>query len=137
MTTHKRILLGGLGAVIPIVVNFAIVDFATIMVSLTIVVVVGYLIRFVVLFFLGALWGYIHSSESDPKKIVQLGMVAPALITGILNASNVAVPASTTEANLLIAPAYAETTQPTPPSRPEESIIQQFIRGLTGSTKGK
>lgn len=132
MTTRKRLLLGGLGAVLPIVVNFAIIDFATLMAGLTVLAIVGYLVRLAVLFFLGALWGYVHASENDPKKLVQLGMVAPALITGILNASNVEVPAGK-EVNLLISPAYAQATPPRPPV---ETPLDEFIRGLTGSTKG-
>jgi hypothetical protein len=140
MKTSHKIFIGGLGALTPIIMNLLVVDFHLLK-DLTLFTVLGYLVRVIVLFYLGGLVAYLHKSEESPVKLFELGIVAPALITALLNGGNVdvlktAVTADRTASVAWVAEAMAQ------PSRGGEvktyqgsspSAVQQFFRGLTGS----
>ena len=70
---------------------------------------------------IGGLWAYFHRSEVEPLKLFQLGIVAPAMITGMINASNVsnqAQPGDSAWLDLrfaLISSAHAADGDPQPP----------------------
>lgn len=143
MTTQKKILIGGIGALTPIIMNLLIVDMNVLLLNVTTLALVGYLIRVVVLFYLGGLVAFLHKDEHSPIKLFELGIAAPALITALLNAAHVDIPKATAQttglpavSGILIAPAYAQTSgsEKKTFSVPEESQTQQFFRGLTGST---
>ena len=96
MTTVKRFLWGGIGGLAPILATFLILEGEVIGRYLrdlgsggSLLTLVGYSVRVLGLFIVGGLWASLHRSERDPKKLFQLGIVAPAMITGVLNASNV------------------------------------------------
>jgi hypothetical protein len=142
MKTSHKIFIGGLGALTPIIMNLLVVDFHLLK-DLTLFTVLGYLVRVIVLFYLGGLVAYLHKSEESPVKLFELGIVAPALITALLNGGNVdvlktAVTADRTASVAWVAEAMAQ------PSRGGEvktyqgsspSPVQQFLRGLTGSVQ--
>ncbi|MBI4420626.1 MAG: carboxypeptidase-like regulatory domain-containing protein [Gemmatimonadetes bacterium] len=88
MPWKRKALLGGIGALTPLILNLLVVDIATVLSGLEPLVVVGYAIRVGVLFFVGALWASLHKTETDPKKLFQLGIVAPAMIVGVINGLN-------------------------------------------------
>ena len=92
MPTHKKIFIGGLGALTPIIMNLLVVDFNILLVNLTTFALIGYLIRVVVLFYLGGLVSYLHKDEKSPLKVFEFGIIAPALLTALINANNVEVP---------------------------------------------
>lgn len=147
MPTRKKIFIGGLGALTPILMNLLVVDFRALQVNITTFSVIGYILRVVILFYLGGLVAFLHKDEKSPVKLFQLGITAPALITALLNAGNVEVPKAAAEGpgtpvsiGMLISSAYAETSQPLEIrkfSHSEESQTQQLFRGLTGSTPQK
>jgi hypothetical protein len=140
MKTSHKIFIGGLGALTPIIMNLLVVDFMLLK-DLTFFAFFGYLVRVVVLFYLGGLVAYLHKSEESPVKLFELGIVAPALITALLNGGNVEVikapgQADRTTSVVMVAEAFAQ-----PPREGEvktyqgsvQSPVQQFFRGLTGS----
>jgi len=140
MKTRKKILLGGLGALTPVIMNLLVVDLK-VLAHLTPLVLLGYVIRVVVLFYLGGLMAYLHKDEKSPVKLFELGIVAPALITALLNAAQVEVPkapkpTSQTTWELLLPAAYAQVPQKEEIKSfalPKESRSEEFWRGLTGS----
>ncbi len=145
LATHDRapgrrlgFLWGGIGALVPTVLSFTIVDHVVVGRYLEDIAAngngpyeaVGYGVRIVILFLLGGFWAYLHHTVLDRMKLVQLGMLAPAMITGIINAdslSDARKPDATQGFGLsLIAPAYAQEQPPAP------SPTDDFIRGLLG-----
>jgi hypothetical protein len=142
LNTRQKIVIGGLGALTPIAVNLLVIDFATIFVGLTPLVFVGYVIRVVILFYLGGLVAFLHKDEHNRVKLFELGIVAPALITGLMNAARIDVPKTPAEASnrpagvdVLVAVVYAQdgrTRDLRTFSPPPETAVQQVVRGLTG-----
>ncbi len=149
MTTKKKICIGGLGALTPIILNLLVVDMNVLYINLSIFAALGYLIRVVVLFYLGGLVAFLHKDETMPVKIFELGIVAPALITALINASNVDVPKIAKSAseshssyNFFVSSVYAQTNGDSIQARqqddlktfsmPRESVIQQFFSGVLG-----
>ncbi len=146
MTTHRmtlrwKILVGGLGALTPIVMNLLVVDAAAIS-ELELGIVLGYFLRVVLLFYLGGLVAYLHKEEESPIKLFELGIAAPALITALLNgaqieAAKIPSRAATPPASTSFIPsAYAQGTtkgQVRTFSLPKENLGEQVVRGLTGS----
>ncbi len=54
--------------------------------------IVGFLIRYIILFAVGGFVAYLHDDEDKPFKVVELGIAAPALITSLMTAQAVYVP---------------------------------------------
>jgi hypothetical protein len=80
--------LGGLGALAPIVLNLAVVDATALAIDFRPAVLLGYAIRVAALFLIGALGAYLHR-ETNRARAFQLGIAAPALLTGWINGQNV------------------------------------------------
>lgn len=94
MTSHKRFLLGGSGALMPVLVSFLAVDIGAALNSefyLTTANMVGIAIRYVILFIIGGVIAYLHEDEHKPFKLFELGIAAPALITSLITAQGVMV----------------------------------------------
>lgn len=132
----KKFLWGGLGALAPILVTFAVADAQQIAEKWTQAnetYISGYVVRVFALFLLGGLWAFLHKSEYEPAKLFQLGIVAPAMVTGLLNAANVERPANLGPQDTalefhIIAPAHAgdETDEK------KEGGVDEFIKGVLG-----
>lgn len=131
-------LWGGIGALVPSILTFTLVDHEVVARYVagfaegqTTYDAVGYGVRILVLFVLGGFWAFLHRSEREPMKLVQLGMLAPAMITGMINAANLSEarhPGADTAFSLaLIASAWAQEQPVAPPSP-----IDEFVRGLLG-----
>lgn len=143
MRTRNKILIGGLGALTPILMNLLVVDLNVLLLNATGLAVAGYVLRVVILFYLGGLIAYFHKQETSPVKLFELGIAAPALVTALLNANHVEIPKL--QAHVDGIPAFSEMitssayAQPAPPtgvstfSITPESSIQQVLRGLTGA----
>ena len=160
MTMLSRFLWGGFGGLAPILATFLILEAHTIALYLdemsrggSMLTLVGYAVRVVGLFVVGGLWAGLHKSEVDPKKLFQLGIVAPAMITGMISASNAGAASETIEPARIEAPAarlaapaaddpistrsvvenrdQPETDRPNRPPRDPEPV-RSFIRGLLG-----
>ncbi len=163
MTMLNRFLWGGIGGLAPILATVLILEGETVARYLeelrqggSILTVVGYGARVVGLFVVGGLWAGLHKSEADPKKLFQLGIVAPAMITGMISASNVGRAQSAVETAGVVAPtAMAQLAERTTgggfttrsvmaqreepqtdrngrPRPPESEPVNSFIRGLLG-----
>ncbi len=85
MTSRQKVLIGGLGAFTPLLLNLLVVDFAVVFKHLTVSALVGYVVRALVLFGLGGLVAFLHTDETSRVKVFELGIFAPALITSVLN----------------------------------------------------
>ena len=144
MKTRKKIIIGGLGALTPVIMNLLIVDLNVVFVKITFLASLAYVIRLVILFSLGGFVAFLHKGENSPMKIFELGIVAPALIIATVNAGRVPIlkaPPQTAETSAasfsLIPSVYALPPQEEEIktfSLPEESSMQQIWRGLTGSS---
>jgi len=152
MKTSKKIFLGGVGALTPIIMNLLVIDLNVLLLKLTLFALLGYAIRVIVLFYLGGIVAFLHKDENNPVKIFELGIVAPAMITALINAGQIDVPkvsapaaSSSIGAIHWVASAYAQEPPQVDSTRkaiiaakiktfsmPEESKIQQFWRGLIG-----
>jgi cell division septation protein DedD len=88
MNTRNKMLIGGVGALMPSVLNLLVVDFSNVFSALDPWAAVGYCVRVIVLFALGGVVAYLHKEERNVVKLFELGIVAPALITAMINASN-------------------------------------------------
>jgi hypothetical protein len=141
LTTRQKLLVGALGAVTPLALNLLVVDQVTLQ-NLTALVAVSYAIRVVVLVGLGALVVYLNADETNRTRIFQLGLAAPALVTGLMNGVN---QRALVESQQFVAPphaaiyametVYAAELEPQAKKFviPEESQAQQILRGLTGA----
>ncbi|MFX0135600.1 MAG: hypothetical protein ACFFDN_18285, partial [Candidatus Hodarchaeota archaeon] len=144
MRTCEKMMIGGLGALTPILMNLLIVDLKVLLIQLTLFAILGYSVRVIVLFFIGGLWAYLHKEENNLLKIFQLGIVAPALITASINAGNVETPKVIAQNNeifnapyVFIPSAYAQPAEKEELKRfspSKETLIQQFWRGLIGAS---
>lgn len=143
MKTRQKIIIGGLGALTPIIMNLLVVDINVLVINLTLFAFIGYAIRVVILFYLGGLVAFLHKNENSPVKLFELGIVAPALITALLNANQVKVTKDiaqiegTKTASAIISSAYAQPASEKNLktfSLKEESPAQQIWRGLTSSS---
>ncbi|MBI3585332.1 MAG: hypothetical protein HY096_15450 [Nitrospinae bacterium] len=118
MKTRQKIIIGGLGALTPIVMNFLVIDINVLFVNLTLLASIGYAIRVVILFYLGGIVAYLHKDENSPVKLFELGIVAPAIITALLNGTKIEAPKAdvkhgetTTVSAILIPKVYAQAVR--------------------------
>lgn len=140
MSATKKILFGGLGALTPVIINLLVVDFSTVLSNQTMGVLVGYVVRVLVLFYLGGLVAWLHTDEVSPLKLFQLGIAAPALLTTYMNAQNT-IPAKGLPERpiagimeLLVPSAHAQEKDK-PANMPKSGFLDEFWYGLTGAQK--
>lgn len=97
MTAQKRFILGGVGALLPIIASLTTLvelDIATIAAGK----IIGTIIKDSALFCLGGFVAYLHDDEKKSLKIVEFGIAAPALIvTMMANNSVSAIHADATQ----------------------------------------
>lgn len=142
---------GCLGALTPIILNLIIVDPHTVLSDITPLVIVGYILRVVGLCLAACIVIWLNSDEVKPVKLFQLGIAAPAVLTGMLNGAVLAkkieqdpkapaiVSRQTDGSNWFTSSAYAQPAASVPGvddcRRPRSlSASQQILRGLTGSS---
>ena len=90
MTGRKRFFFGGVGALMPIFLTVVTLDFVALASkpeNFTPLNIVGVFIRYSVLFGIGGFIAYLHRKESEPFKLFELGIAAPALITSLVASS--------------------------------------------------
>ncbi|MDP1602788.1 MAG: hypothetical protein Q8M03_05930, partial [Legionella sp.] len=88
--TVRRMGIGCVGALTPILINVLIVDLQTTLSNVTLVSVVFYLIRVAALCGAACIVIFLNSDEVRPVKLFQLGVAAPALLTGMINGAVIA-----------------------------------------------
>jgi len=135
MSPKEKFLLGGTGALIPIISVIILSDASMIEKYLDTEVfsIAGYIVRYVFLFFLGAIWVYTDSSIVDRRKALEVGLAVPALLTVWISSSNLnderAGEEFTSSGFEIISSAHA---QDSPDTLPPPSPLDQFIKGLLG-----
>jgi len=142
MQTWKKFMIGGIGGAIPLILNLMVIDYQAIFLNFTLLVGLGYFLRFFVYFGIGGFWASLHN-ENNKKKLFELGILAPALITAMINAGNVKdsisplpLPEPPSASFSIISPAYADpvdTQIPKQFAEQKETATQQIWRGLIGS----
>ncbi len=85
LTTRNKILIGGLGALTPIIMNLLVIDLENLLLNLTIISVIAYIIKVAILFYIGGIVAYLNKDEQKPIKLFQLGIYAPAMIIAFMN----------------------------------------------------
>jgi len=125
MKLWQKLLLGGLGASMPLLLSLLTVDLQTSLQHVTKIVLVGYLIKWIVLFGVGAFVVFLYSDETNKMKIFQLGITAPALLMMFVN-SNSIKPEVKAEQKMEVRSA------PMPAPSNVETTWEQLKRGLTG-----
>ncbi|MFK7906785.1 MAG: hypothetical protein AB8B69_16755 [Chitinophagales bacterium] len=85
LTTRDKILIGGLGALTPIIMNLLVIDLEKLFIDLTIISVIAYIIKVAILFYIGGIVAYLNKDEQKPIKLFQLGIYAPAMIIAFMN----------------------------------------------------
>jgi hypothetical protein len=79
--------IGAMAGITPLMVSLVSVDAEMIVEEFVPTIFIGYMIKAIGLMVLGAFVVFVNS-ESDFKKAFQLGLMAPALVVGTINASN-------------------------------------------------
>jgi hypothetical protein len=92
LTTHQRIMRGGLGALTLVVLSLLTVDIKTIFTNITIFVTAGYAVRVIVLFYLRRLVAFLHRDENKSIKRFELGIAVPALLMVMSSAAQIETP---------------------------------------------
>jgi hypothetical protein len=135
MSKIQKCVLGGLGGVSPLIVNILAIDYHVTFTDFSINVALGYLLRVLILFFVGGLIAYLHN-ENNKIRIFEIGIIAPAILIGYINGSSALKVSSNVVGELIcVSTIYAQTSTDIPEkiSVPKESGLQQFQRGLFGS----
>jgi phosphoglycerol transferase MdoB-like AlkP superfamily enzyme len=81
----EPLLIGALAGVTPLLVNIVNTEADTLVSQFNIEIIMGYVIQAIVLMILGAFLVYVNS-EDNKWKAFQIGVMAPALVVGLLNA---------------------------------------------------
>lgn len=146
LRTHTRMFWCGIGALTPIAINLLTVDVQTVFVAVSTAVLLGYAIRALSLFLIGAFVALWHPDEHRPKRLIEFGIAGPALLTSVMNGANSPMFHPTDE---VAAVQVAEPAEWKPPViqrvslwqdtsvfsfrvQPAESVGSAFLRGLTG-----
>lgn len=143
-TKRDKVLIGGLGALTPLVLPLLSVDLQNWWENLTVFVLLGAMLRISALCYLGGIVAFLHKDENSPIKLFELGIVAPALITGLLHGipaghelSQASQSGFVGAAGLFVTPAFAQELNKERPAKsfrpPKETVVQQIWRGVIDS----
>ncbi len=119
LTTRERLMIGGLGALTPVMANLLVVDLKHVLAEAELYSILGYIIRCSVLFVIGVVVAYLHDDETNKVKMFQFGMGAPAMLLVGLNGSSVAEQDTQQKAQVAIVS----------PQRTEDRAIEQPVVG--------
>lgn len=137
MTSKKRFLVGGGGALMPVLISILAIDVGAALgsdSSLTTANIIGIFIRYLILFIIGGVVAYLHENESNSFKLFELGVAAPALLTSLISAQGILAEPNFDESvsffdNIsIISSAYAGTE----PQTREKNFLSDVFRGISG-----
>ena len=86
----------------PVLVSFLAIDVGAALgneTNLTTGNIIGFAVRYVILFSVGGVVAYLHEDEMKPFKLFELGIAAPALITSLITAQGMVVSPSQSTAD--------------------------------------
>jgi hypothetical protein len=144
LTNRSKILIGGTGALAPIILNLVVADPQTTFASVSVLVVLGYLLRVGVFFCIGGAMAWLHKNEKSAFKLFELGIVAPAILIGVMNgykiqnptlrAGNQSPAVNASVMDLIVPTAYAQEKEPEIKTyRTEKSVVSQLWQGISGN----
>jgi len=90
----QRFFIACLGAMTPILTNLLVVDLNTSLTNLQVIDGVTYAIRLFALCASACVVVFLNSDEQRPVKLFQLGIMAPALLTSIINGAAISIRAN-------------------------------------------
>lgn len=150
----QRFFIACLGALTPIITNLLVVDLHTSLSNLQIIDGVTYAVRLLALCAAACVVVFLNSDEARPVKVFQLGIMAPALLTSIINGAAISLkasgqgpqsaaiqtPAAQKTGFSLVASAFAQTGPvPSGAAAPKDCLLpaelstnQQIFKGLIG-----
>jgi len=148
MDASARFLLGGIGALAPVVLFLINLDFEQYVAEATAWKTIGYIVRTILLFLLGGFIAYLHEKENKRITLFLVGVSAPSLLAGSIStaspnassASPKAVGQKTVSMLSLIPGANAQAQQSTNESDfkhftlPPQSNSAEFFQGLFGTS---
>jgi len=141
MDLRKKLFIGSLGALSPILINLLVIDLDLVLANAKLLTVVSYVIRVVALCAAACLVVYLNGDEDKPIKVFQLGLAAPALLTGIINgvslSNNVVNQRTAFEMPAIVSSAFAQPGTINPPKvedclKHDSTAGQQVLKGLLG-----
>jgi hypothetical protein len=156
MGSLQRFFIACLGALAPIITNLLVVDLHTTLNNLSVIEGLNYTIRLAALCASACVVVFLNSDEVRPVKLFQLGVMAPALLTSLINGAAISLKASPPAVQSaaiqsllpqpaafpsLIGTAFAQAAPgPGPQTAPvkdclapaELSTTQQIFKGLIG-----
>jgi hypothetical protein len=149
--SQSRFLIGCLGGLTPALLQLIALDLEAVAASISPMGALGTVIRHLALVMLGGLLAWLHEDETNKVKLVELGIVAPAVFLGVMNGYNLnrerqpatasLTPAAVGTLGSIFLPRVAHAQEievaQVPEqlkqfSPPQESASEQFVRGLTG-----
>jgi hypothetical protein len=101
----NRMMIGCLGAMTPILINLLAVDLQTTLSNVTLIEGLFYLVRLILLCVAACIVIFLNSDESKPIKLFQLGVAAPALLTGMINGAAINKQLPPSQPNAQVEPA--------------------------------
>jgi hypothetical protein len=142
MTNRERFLIGGVGGLAPVLMFLATGDFVRYFSNIAVIVILGYVVRTIILFFIGGFTVSLYREEQQRMKIFQLGLGAPAMLAGFLASSTSLVPNThPNSSTAFITVVHAQTTSNSDGLKrftlPNPSPLDQFLEGLTGASPRK
>lgn len=152
----KKLGVGCLGALSPIIANLMVVDMRLVLTNATFWAALSYFVRQLALCIAACIVVYLNRDEKKLARVFQLGIVAPALLTGMINGvslsanlpaqANVTPPANvksqstiempSTVSSAIAQPVVGNTSpteavpQPKDCLKRESSVSQEILRGL-------
>jgi len=156
MGSLQRFYIACLGALTPIITNLLVVDLNTTLSNLSLIEGLNYAIRLAALCASACVVVFLNSDEIRPVKLFQLGVMAPALLTSLINGATISLKANAqasqtsaiqtslpqkSEFPSFIGSAFAQAGPMTSPQTPplkdcllpaELSTSQQILKGLIG-----
>jgi hypothetical protein len=157
MGSVQRFSFACLGALTPIITNLLVVDLHTTLNNLSVIEGMNYAIRLAALCASACVVVFLNSDEVRPVKLFQLGIMAPALLTSLINGAAISIKATagTAQNSTVQTPAAQKSefpsligsafAQPGPTSAPqtttplkdclspaELNTTQQILKGLIG-----
>jgi hypothetical protein len=143
LNLRTKILISGVGALIPLGANLWVVDAALLFQQFTWLTFAAYMVKASVMFGTGCLLGFVNRTETKLVNLLALGLSVPSLFVGIVNGANVKAsitpPSKQTGGNPTgrlffgIRTVYASSgadTQPKVFSAPAGSTMDQIYQGL-------
>jgi hypothetical protein len=153
MGSTQRFFIACLGALTPIITNLLVVDLNTTLNNLSVIEGANYAIRLCALCASACVVVFLNSDEVRPVKLFQLGVMAPALLTSLINGATISLKANAqasqnaaiqslpqkSEFPSLIGTAFAQPA-PSPEAAPVKDCLlpaqlnttQQILKGLIG-----